>query len=228
MVYMDNLSILKNKKVLYVEDDDVIRESISKVLNLFFDDITQAKDGQEAMNLLESSFDVIILDLNLPKYNGIEIARAFRAKSDEVVIFIISSYQETQNLRDAMKLGAIDYLSKPMSFDELKNVLTECAKKLSKKEIVQINDNLIYNKRLKAVFKDDNEIKLTKNEILFLELVLSNKKQLISYELITQELFNSQNYETNLPSIKNLILRLRKKLDIQLVDSVFGVGYRVL
>lgn len=225
---MDNLSILKNKKVLYVEDDDVIRESISKVLNLFFDDITQAKDGQEAMNLLESSFDVIILDLNLPKYNGIEIARAFRAKSDEVVIFIISSYQETQNLRDAMKLGAIDYLSKPMSFDELKNVLTECAKKLSKKEIVQINDNLIYNKRLKAVFKDDNEIKLTKNEILFLELVLSNKKQLISYELITQELFNSQNYETNLPSIKNLILRLRKKLDIQLVDSVFGVGYRVL
>jgi len=225
---MDKLSILKSKKVLYVEDDKVIRESIAKVLGIFFDDITLAIDGGEAMNLLNNRFDIVILDLNLPKYNGLEIAREIRKQSDETLIFLISSYQETQNLRDAMKLGAIDYLPKPIRFDDLKNVLNECANKLSKNELTTFGDNLLYNKRLKSVFKEDEEIKLTKNEIVFLELVLSNQRQLICYDLITQELFQSQNSDANLASIKNMILRMRKKLDTPLVESVAGVGYRVL
>ena len=225
---MDNLSILKNKKVLYVEDDVVIRESIAKVLGIFFDDITLAIDGEEAMNLLKNRFDVIILDLNLPKYNGLEIAKEVRKNSEETLIFLISSYQETQNLRDAMRLGAIDYLPKPIRFDDLKNVLSECANKLSKNEMKNFGENLFYNTRLKSVFKEDEEIKLTKNEITFLELILSNQKQLICYDIITQELFQSQNSDVNLASIKNMILRMRKKLDTQLVESVSGVGYRVL
>ena len=213
---MDDLSILKDKKVLYVEDDDIIRDSISRVLEIFFDNLVLAKDGGEAMDMVSEDFDIVILDLNLPKYNGIEIARAFRAKNEDIIIFLISSYQETQNLRDAMRLGAIDYLSKPISFDELKSVLTICAKKLSKEILKPLGDNLVYNTQVKSVFKGDEEIKLTKNEIVFLELVLANSKQLITYELITQELFNSDNSDLNLPSIKNLILRLRKKLDIQI------------
>jgi DNA-binding response OmpR family regulator len=225
---MDNLSILKNKKVLYVEDDRVIRESISKVLGIFFDDITLAIDGEEAMNLLKNRFDVVILDLNLPKYNGLEIAKEVRKRSEETLIFLISSYQETQNLRDAMRLGAIDYLPKPIRFDDLKNVLSACANKLSKNEVKTFGENLIYNTRLKSVFKEDEEIKLTKNEITFLELVLSNQRQLICYDIITQELFQSQNSDANLASIKNMILRMRKKLDTPLVESVSGVGYRVL
>ena len=225
---MDNLSILKNKKVLYVEDDPIVRDSISKVLSVFFDDILVLKDGQEAMNLLDKKFDIIILDLNLPKYNGIEIAKAFREKTQESLIFMISNYQEIQNLREAMKVGAIDFLSKPVSFEELKTVLEECANRLSKDIIHYLDNDLIYNCKLKTVFKNNEEIKLTKNEIIFLELVISNKNQVLSYDVITNELFNSQNSSVNLPSIKNMILRLRKKLNTNLVESIFGVGYRVL
>lgn len=225
---MDKLSILKNKKVLYVEDDPIVRGSISKVLSIFFDDIRVLEDGQDAMNLLQERFDIIILDLNLPKYNGIEIAKTFREKSQESLIFMISNYQEIQNLRDAMKVGAIDFLSKPVSFNELKTVLEECANRLSKDIIYPLSNDLIYNSQLKTVFKNNEEIKLTKNEIIFLELVISNKNQVLSYEVITNELFNSQNSSVNLPSIKNMVLRLRKKLNTNLVESIFGVGYRVL
>jgi DNA-binding response OmpR family regulator len=94
--------------------------------------------------------------------------------------------------------------------------------------VKNFGENLFYNTRLKSVFKEDEEIKLTKNEITFLELILSNQKQLICYDIITQELFQSQNSDVNLASIKNMILRMRKKLDTQLVESVSGVGYRVL
>ena len=91
-----------------------------------------------------------------------------------------------------------------------------------------LGDNLIYNIKSKSIYKNDAEIKLTKNEIIFLELILANQKQLLRYELISKELFNSTNVDTNIPSIKNMLLRLRKKLGIPLVDSVFGLGYRVL
>ena len=225
---MDNLLILKDKKVLYVEDDPIIRDSISKVLNIFFNDILVLQDGQQAMNTLNNNFDIIILDLNLPKYNGFDIAKAFRERNDKTLIFMISNYQDIQNLREAMKVGAIDFLAKPISFDELKSVLEECAKKLSKNANIYLCDNLIYDPKLKTIFKNNEEIKLTKNEILFLELITSHKNQVLSYDVITNELFNSENTTINLPSIKNMILRLRKKLNTNLVESIFGVGYRVL
>lgn len=225
---MDDLATLKNKKLLFVEDDEVIRESIAKTLGLFFDTIVTAKDGQEAMGYLKESFDIAILDYNLPFYNGIDVAKVIRSKNDDTIIFMISSYQETKLLREAMGVGAIDYLEKPITFKELKKTLEECVKRLAKTEECQLFNGLIYNKKLKTIFRGDNEVKLTKNEIAFLELLLANQKQLIPYDLITEELFKSQNIDANLPSIKNMILRLRKKLGIPLVESVSGVGYRVL
>lgn len=224
---MNNLTILKNKKVLYVEDDPVIRDSISKVLGIFFDDILVLQDGEEAMNSFNQHFDIIILDLNLPKCNGMEIAKAFRKKSNETLIFMISNYQEIKNLREAMKIGAIDFLSKPISFDELKTVLEECANRLSKDIIYTLTNDLIYNSELKTIFKNNEKINLTKNEIAFLELLILHKQQVLSYEVISNRLFSS-NSSSNLSSIKNMILRLRKKLNTNLVESIFGVGYRVL
>ena len=225
---MDNLAILKNKNFLYVEDDQVIRDSITHVLKMFCDNITTASDGGEAISLIDNFYDVIILDLNLPIYNGFEIAKAFRQKHKDSLIFMLSSYQDIQNLRTAMKVGAIDFLAKPIGFEELKTVLEDCANRVSQNSQIIFGDYLIYDMKLKTVFKDNNEIKLTKNEITFLELVLNNKNQLISYDRITEELSTSKNTDINLPSIKNMILRLRKKLGVNLVESVFGVGYRVL
>lgn len=223
---MDEILLLKTKSVLYVEDDDVVRESVGNTLQYFFNDITIAKDGKEAMELLERRFDVVILDHNLPFYNGIDIARHIRTKTDETIIFMISNYQETKLLRDAMSIGAIDYLPKPLSFDEFRNALKECAKRLEKKELVPLVDGYFYNKTLKSIFKNGIETKLTKNETIFLELLVENPNQIISYELISEELFKSQNSEANLSSIKNMILRLRRKLDTQFVENVTGLGYR--
>lgn len=225
---MDNLSILKNKKFLYVEDDHVIRESITQVLSMFCDNITTASDGKKAMELINNFYDIVILDLNLPVYNGFEIAKAYKEKYKDSLVFMISSYPDIQNLRGAMKIGAIDFLGKPIGFDELKAVLEDCANRILQNSKVSFGDCFIYDTELKTVFKNDTEIKLTKNEITFLELVLNNKNQLLSYDRITQELFNTKNTDINLPSIKNMVLRLRKKLGVNLVESVFGVGYRVL
>lgn len=73
---MNNLNILKNKKVLYVEDDEVVRESTTLVLKLFFKDIIIAIDGEEATKISDKMlFDIVILDLKLPKVNGLEIAK---------------------------------------------------------------------------------------------------------------------------------------------------------
>lgn len=225
---MNYLPILKDKKILYVEDDSIVRESTCEVLKLFFNNITTAKDGEEALDFLENQFDIIILDLKLPKYNGIEIAKKYRSKYEKSIIFIISSYHEISDLREALKIGMIDYLPKPLQFDELKKTLELCAKKLYTKNLIHLENDIKYEINSKTLYKKETIINLTKNEILFIELLVQYKNQLLSYDVISQEIFNSTNTDMTIGSIKNLLLRLRKKLDCKLVDNIFGIGYRVL
>lgn len=226
---MNNLNILKNKKVLYVEDDEVVRESTTLVLKLFFKDIIIAIDGEEATKISDKMlFDIVILDLKLPKVNGLEIAKKIRKRNQNCLILMISSYIEIEYLREALKIGMIDYLPKPFEFIELKKIFEECAKRFERKEYIVLDKNLKYDYYLKIVLNEDKVITLTKNEVIFLELLIKNKNQVVSYEMISKELFNSANITNNIPSIKNLLLRLRKKLDIKLVENVFEMGYRVL
>lgn len=225
---MDKLGVLKYKKVLYVEDDSIVAESTLSVLEHFFEDITFAKDGLEALHVIkEKNFDIAILDLKIPHHNGLEIASALRKKSQEVLIMMVSSYQEIEDMRKAMKLGMIDYIPKPLSFEELQRTLLECAKKFHQRQ-EYINEKIFYDFHKKQLYKEERLVPLTKNEVMFIELVQKHKSQLITYELIAQELYNSSHTDMNISSIKNLVFRLRKKLEMELVENVFGVGYRVL
>lgn len=225
---MNYQDVLKYRKILYVEDDSIVRESTYDVLKLFFQEITVASDGESALSYLNDSFDIIILDLKLPKINGIELAKRFREKHEHSLIFMISSYQEIADLKEALRIGMIDYLSKPLQFDELQKTLMICAQKLSKNIIFTLGDNIIYNIESKTLFQDDKIVNLTKNEMLFVELILKYKNRILSYDVLSQEIFNTTNTDVTIGSIKNLLLRLRKKLNCKIVENIFGIGYRVL
>lgn len=225
---MEKLYLLKDKKVLYVEDDESVRESTLSVLKLFFSNIIVAKDGMEALRFLGRTFDIVILDLKLPKVNGLEIAQEIRRRDKDTLIFMISSYQETDDLREALKIGMLDYIPKPLKFYELKNVLIECANRLAANRLFNFGGSFTYDLHAKLLYKDDLPIKLTRNELAFVEFVLKNKDKILEYEMISQEVFNSKNSEVNIPCIKNMLMRLRKKIGYELVESVSGIGYRAL
>lgn len=226
---LNNLSFLKDKHLLYVEDDELVRESTSLVLQLFFKNIKIFDDGGNALICVNNeSFDIAILDLKLPKVNGLEIAKALKEKNPNTLIIMISSFHDIEYLRTSLQIGMIDFIPKPLKFDDLKFALNQCVDRLLKNQFVQISSNLRFNCLTKVIYYDEEKIPLTKNEISFIELLIKYNGQIISYDLISKEVFKNLNHiDVNIASIKNLILRLRKKLHSPLVENIFGVGYRV-
>lgn len=226
---MIEVDLFKNIHVFYVEDDSMVRESTLETLNILFDHIVVAQDGLEAIEILqEETFDIALIDFNLPGYSGIEIGNFIRKKNQDTMMIMISANYEVKYLRKAMRAGFHDYLPKPFTLDELLVPLLEYAKKFTSQKIRKLRDNLSYDTVTRQLYKDKTPFDLTKNEILFIELLVRNKSHLLSYDMIVEEIFNSTDIELHLSSVKNIVFRLRKKLNVDFLENVFGIGYRIL
>lgn len=221
------IDVLKPLPILYVEDDEMLMSSTHKTLSVFFDNIATATNGIDAIKLVnERKFYLAILDIRIPHINGIEVAKEIRKNDKEMLIFITSSYQETHDLREALKLNMVDYLLKPFSFNELMQVLKECALRLIADGKLKrpIYGGVFYDVVKKCAIKDGVEIKLTKNEVKMLDLFFDKKGAVVNVEEIEYYVFPDSD-EFKYGAIKNLISRLRKKLGEDAIVNIYEVGY---
>lgn len=121
---------LKNVSVLYAEDEAIIRMAIGQKLKNYFKKVYVAKDGKEAMDVyLQSHPDVLILDLEMPYKNGIEIAGEVRQNNPDIPIVILTAYSEKTFMHTAMGYDLISYLIKPVRDDKLLETLKQISKK---------------------------------------------------------------------------------------------------
>ena len=228
---MTDLKILKSKKILYVENDEILFEDILSLFKLFFDDITSVKNGLKAMHLIKkNSYDIAILDIDLPEFDGLELANKIREKDDKTLIIITSVHKKFENLRKCIHLGVSDYLIKPFNFNELKESIEKCAqvfeKTNKKKELICVD--IYYNWSNKKIETNSEIINLTKNEIAFLELFLLNRGSVLEYNEINKVLHNKKNLSISTQSsIKNIVFRLKKKIKKEIFQNIAGVGYCV-
>ena len=113
---------LQGKKILIVDDHAVNRRLISLLLEPFGVMISEASDGQEALNLGMSRFDVVLMDLNMPNLNGLDTVRLFRAQEAEgqhLPILALSARSQAEQLAEALKVGLDGYVQKPLELDIL-------------------------------------------------------------------------------------------------------------
>jgi DNA-binding response OmpR family regulator len=116
---------MTNLKLLYVEDDQEIIEDIDYFLKRHFNEIIIAQDGEEAFNYFEKRKpDIIILDINIPKMNGLKLASKIRETNREIPIIFLTAFSDKENLLQAINLHAFSYLIKPFKIDELINAST--------------------------------------------------------------------------------------------------------
>ncbi len=126
------IQITKNLKLLYVEDDDVARNSTSEMLGNFFCDITTAIDGQDALDKFHNStFDLILSDINMPKLDGITLLKEIREVNTNIPVLFLSAHNEKSYYLDATKLGLDGYILKPIELDQLVLNLTNAVKKIT-------------------------------------------------------------------------------------------------
>jgi len=218
--------------ILLLEDDPVLAKEIRAYLvskSLLCESVF---DGELFLKALKrNTFDLYLLDINVPKVNGLEICKLIRASDSTVPILMITAYGDLNDKRDAFALGADDYLVKPFHLEELYirilALFRRSQQPLFQDEIIVIED-LEMNLTAKTVFRSKFPIKLTQKEYQILILLAKSNGRILSKQHIAERIWDAQ-YDTNLNTIEVYINFLRNKIDKQfptkLIHTKPGFGY---
>ena len=227
---MKKLSTLRKKSLLYVEDDALLLESTSKLLSIFFENITLSQDGAEALELIQKSeYQVLFLDISLPHVSGMKLAKAAKTKERNSFVCMTTSFDDKQTLLDAIHTGVDAFLVKPFSFEELFGVLVEFEERLASREesIVSLGENLFFNSNTKVLLRDSDEIKLTNYELILVDFIVKNRAKTISYAELNNLLYGTKYSDNSQAGIQNILYRLRRKTAYKWLESIDAYGYRV-
>lgn len=223
-----SLQILENLNILYAEDDLHIRENLIPTLDMIFGNVYAASNGSEALKIYhQKKIDVVLLDYVMPFMSGYDVAKEIRSCDKYIPIIISSAFTDKEKLLNAIELNLVKYLEKPILYDDLKKVFLSTIASLQENNRlnVKLDDNLSYSYVTKIVTSvDGKEMQLTKNEIYFLELLLTKRTQLFTKEVIENEIFQEAVDEN---TMRNLVYRLRKKLGTEAIVTIKDLGYLV-
>ena len=218
--------------LLYVEDDAALREQFIRVLKPRFREVYEAEDGKQALELYaEHSPDMMIVDINLPYIDGLEVIEKIRKSNENMPIVVMSAYSDQEKLFKAVKLGLSDYLIKPVPLKKLFTVLDSMALKYKNKidinNLVHLRNDYIWKKEEKELCYRDETISLTKRERMLLEFMMQQLNKVVTFDSITDLIWEDEEYSVAYSSLSHLLKRLRKKLPKELIENIYGEGYRI-
>ncbi|MBJ8350390.1 response regulator transcription factor [Streptococcus zalophi] len=218
-------------KILIVEDEFDLNKSIAKLLKTQHYTTDSAYNGQEALDYVAvSEYDVIILDVMMPKMDGFEFLKEIRNSGNQVPVLMLTAKDALEDRVFGLDSGADDYLTKPFAFDELMARLRAMMRRTNRKvlsNIINIHDVEI-DLSLKQVRKNKELIDLTGKEYELLEYLARHRNQVLSREQIREHVWNLDYVgESNIIDV--LIKNLRRKLDTDQEQSIIltkrGLGY---
>jgi DNA-binding response OmpR family regulator len=219
-------NILKKTTILLVEDNVELRRKFRNVLNTYVEKVYEASNGEEAVEIF-SKFTptILITDFKMPVMDGLELVTFVRRVNKDMPIVVISAHTDIDALVGFTSLHLIQYLIKPIDFEQLNIVLEKCAKELLEKGLIEVklNDNNFYSFSQKCIIKDGENISLSPNEIKFLELLIENKKKLVTMDMIEYEVYNNQAFTNS--ALNNLVSKLRKKTGITTINNIPRIGF---
>ncbi|WP_373218330.1 response regulator transcription factor [Ruminococcus sp. 5_1_39BFAA] len=217
-------------RILLVEDEKMLSGFIVKGLRNAGYAVDPVYDGEEALYEYEvNEYDLIVMDLNLPKKDGLEVLREIRAKNQEIKVLILSARTKVGDRIRGLDEGANDYLIKPFDFGELEARI----RNLLHREFVQKPLNLSLgdlrvDTKAKRVYFDDREIALTRKEYGILEYLMSHKSQVISAEELTEHVWDNE-FDPFSNTFRYHIHSLKKKLytasELDFIKTIRGQGY---
>ena len=219
--------------VLYAEDNDSIRENYVGFLKTYFGKVYEADNGTKALELYTNHRpDVLILDVNMPGINGLDLAKLIRKKDDTVKIIMLTAYSDTDYLLQATELNLTKYLVKPIKTFELEEIINTTIEKLSTKDtqtsFLKINQHIKWDKTNHKLFKDDEDISLTKKEMVLLNLFCTNVDSTFSNAQIMDHLWKEDfNKDPNTSKLRVLFSKLRSKIGCELFITTYGIGYKL-
>ncbi|WP_027701942.1 response regulator transcription factor [Metaclostridioides mangenotii] len=200
-------------KILIVEDNKELLETISSELNYYFE-TEVSRDGEEALYLINQKiYDLIILDLMLPNLGGMEILKSMRDNNIEVPVLILTAREELDDKVEAFKIGANDYLTKPFYMEELVArvyAILRTNGKIKDENSLKFKE-LYMDLSKKKVFINDEEIKLQNKQFNLLEYFMLNKGSILLKEQIYDRIWGIDS-DATIEIVEVYVSNLRKKL----------------
>lgn len=213
------------KKILLVEDDLILGETVEELLLDTGYEVDWVKDAQEALSAtFDNRYDLLLLDVNVPFMNGFDILNDLRQSGDTTPAIFITSKVDIDSFKKGFQVGADDYVKKPFDFDELIIRIESLIKKAFKSYDSSIKyGELLYDINQAKLFVNEKEIHLSPSELKLVEYFLKNKTKVLSNEELIDQ--TDKECEGSIGVLRVQISKL-KKIGFN-ITNIRSVGYRL-
>jgi two-component system OmpR family response regulator len=216
-------------RILVVDDEVAIRDLIKEVLQLAGFEVSTCEDGLTALNLIRrEKFDLIILDVNLPKLDGFALLQKVRESAPAQPIILISARTDKEDVTHGLRLGADDYIRKPFGIEELV-LRVENRLRRERSAVELISGPIGLNESQHKVTFEGREIELSPTEFTLLQVLMENQNRVLTKEKLL-DLVWGMDFATSTNVVDTYISYLRKKLHIngfEGIKTVRGIGFKL-
>jgi two-component system alkaline phosphatase synthesis response regulator PhoP len=225
------------KHILIVDDEEHLADALAHNLQFEGFSTTIAYDGEEALSVARTiQFDLVVLDIMMPKLDGLEVCRRLRSTGSRVPILFLTAKASDADRLLGLKVGADDYIAKPFLLEELILRIHGIFRRQewysaapAEQEIFKFGDNEVNFLTYEAT-TEGRTVNLTEKECMLMKLLVERRNQVVSREEILERVWGYR-FSTSSRTIDNFIVRLRRYFeadpkDPQYIHSVRGVGYR--
>lgn len=220
-------------RVLVVDDDKAVRESLRRSLEFNGYDVALAADGAEALaGIAAAAPDVVVMDVMMPRLDGIEATRALRKAGNDLPILVLTARDAVGDRVEGLDAGADDYLTKPFALQELLARLRALMRRVIPRE-EEVDETLVFSDlsmdiATREVRRGDRVIELTRTEFALLEMFLRRPRRVLERSFILEEVWG-YDFPTTANSLEVYVGYLRRKTEAEgearLIHTVRGVGY---
>lgn len=215
-------------RILLVEDNELFGDGLRLALTQSLYTVDWVKNGAAAWSAIQSEyFDLVILDINLPKLSGDEVLAKMRAKNITTPVIILTGYDSIPGRVKRLDSGADDYIPKPVNFEELcariRAIHRRASSTSSNNNTIIVGD-ITLDPTTRLVFKGEQMVELPRREFMILKILLENADKIVHLDQITKALYG-WSCEIDSNTVQVHVHNLRKKLRCKNICTIRGVGY---
>ena len=219
-------------RILVVDDDRAVRESLRRSLSFNGYSVDLAQDGQEALDLITSARpDAVVLDVMMPRLDGLEVCRRLRSSGDDLPILVLTARDSVSERVAGLDAGADDYLPKPFALEELLARMRALLRRTTpedRESIAMSFADLSLDPMTRDVTRGERHISLTRTEFSLLEMLIANPRRVLTRSRILEEVWGFD-FPTSGNALEVYVGYLRRKTEAEgeprLIHTVRGVGY---
>jgi len=213
-------------KILLLEDEALLNSAISEYLDKLGHKVTSLKDGQKAIEAINSSYDLLILDINVPNITGFEIVEKLNSENIYVPVIFISALIDITDIQKGYELGCVEYMKKPFHLQELGIKITQLMKNDKRDQNhILLSKNYSFDKESRALYFANEPCNLTKKQIDIIELLALNINMVVDFEKFRFDVWDAEPIDN--PTIRAEISRLNKVLKEDFIKNIRGLGYKI-